>query len=64
MNYDFYTLNDNALYDREHTEEKHHVSQTMRKRGRQALVHWSVEFLWAISAVLPAGLSCQVDRVV
>lgn len=64
MNYDFYTLNENALYDRAHTEEKHRVSQTMSMKGCQALVHWSVEFLWAISAVLPAGLSCQVHRVV
>lgn len=40
------------------------VSQSMSKGGCQALVHWSVEFLWAMSAILPAGRSCQVDRVV
>lgn len=70
MDYDFnknsylITVFTCLLYEREHVQENHSLSQNMSRRGWQASVQRSVESLRAISPVLAAGLSCQVDQVV
>lgn len=58
------SLSECVLYEWDYSHENHHLSQNTSGRGLQASVHWSVELLRALSPALPAGLSCQVDRVV
>ncbi len=53
-----------VLFECEHDKVKPPSESKYEQEVQAALVHWSVEVLWSVSPVVPAGRSCQVDQVV